>query len=293
MPPKPDKAPQKVVRGGKDIKITDKSSDQDNDSNYSSSDSENNNEIQKEKSPRKSIEKEIVKRNCFKCRNRGLSPNTCSSHIASNRNYPSKDESIVVPQVVSSKKPNISEITKVNKKNEQIKILGKEEKEKELRQICEKEKSVGLKVVNSLLFKRSKEEEREKLSLPTIPKRKPPLDEDIFYNSPVKVIVPDKRKEKALTLLKSKRAKLMKNCQKETTNEDSRGVHYREVGPLLRIRALSNDCISLIPRTGCRTIAQRAEFWSKLEMIQECLQQTIRFAGQWDNENQLEGSSNT
>uniref|UniRef100_A0A915LBW4 BESS domain-containing protein n=1 Tax=Meloidogyne javanica TaxID=6303 RepID=A0A915LBW4_MELJA len=100
------------------------------------------------------------------------------------------------------------------------------------------------------------------------------------------------QKEKS-TILKSKREKLVKECKTQSTNSDGRGSHSREAGYLLRIRALTSDCLSLIPRDGCRTVEKRAEFWTKLELINEAIQQTIRHANEWDNthQNDLQSSS--
>ena len=66
-----------------------------------------------------------------------------------------------------------------------------------------------MKIVNKLLDQRIKDDGKEKLKLPIIPKRKIPLNEEIFYNSPVKMYIPEKTEDKALTILKSKRAKLL------------------------------------------------------------------------------------
>uniref|UniRef100_A0A915PEY8 Uncharacterized protein n=1 Tax=Meloidogyne floridensis TaxID=298350 RepID=A0A915PEY8_9BILA len=118
--------------------------------------------------------------------------------------------------------------------------------------------------------------------LPKILKRKLPMSEEIFYNSPVQMIVPKKVEDKAYILLKSKREKLVSECKTQSTNSDGRGSHSREAGCLLRIRALTSDCLSLIPRDGCRTVEKRAEFWTKLELINEAIQQTIRHANEWD-----------
>lgn len=112
------------------------------------------------------------------------------------------------------------------------------------------------------------------------------MSEEIFYNSPVQMIVPKKVEDKAYTVLKSKREKLVKECKTQSTNSDGRGSHSREAGYLLRIRALTSDCLSLIPRDGCRTVEKRAEFWTKLELINEAIQQTIRHANEWDNTHQ-------
>uniref|UniRef100_A0A915M9P1 Uncharacterized protein n=1 Tax=Meloidogyne javanica TaxID=6303 RepID=A0A915M9P1_MELJA len=92
----------------------------------------------------------------------------------------------------------------------------------------------------------------------------------------------NKVEDKAYTVLKSKREKLVKECKTQSTNSDGRGSHSREAGYLLRIRALTSDCLNLIPRDGCRTVEKRAEFWTKLELINEAIQQTIRHANEWD-----------
>ena len=90
-----------------------------------------------------------------------------------------------------------------------------------------------MKIVNKLLDQRIKDDGKEKLKLPIIPKRKIPLDE-IFYNSPVKMYIPEKTEDKALTILKSKRAKLLenkKNLKLKTTKEHTivKSVIYLEL----------------------------------------------------------------
>ena len=55
--------------------------------------------------------------------------------------------------------------------------------------------------------KRKIEDDKEKLSLPVIPKKKIMLNEEVFYNSPVKVEMSKKTEEKALILMKVKREK--------------------------------------------------------------------------------------
>ena len=171
--------------------------------------------------PRMSFEKEIIKRNCINCKNLGLSPKTRLSHISSNKNCPSR-----LVQIVSSKKPeNIIKIEKTKNLNKASMPL---------RSICEKERSTSIKVVNSILGERSIEDMKEKMNLPTIPKKKIPLNEEVFYNSPVKVYVPEKKEEKALTVLKMKREKLMKSCRSETPTNDQRGSHFKEAGCLQR-----------------------------------------------------------
>ena len=98
------------------------------------------------------------------------------------------------------------------------------------------------------------------MNLPTIPKKKIPLNEEVFYNSPVKVYVPKKKEEKALTVLKMKREKLTKSCRSETPTNDQRGSHFKEAGCLQRVRSLSFDCLKLIPREGCKLVSERAEY---------------------------------
>nr|CAD2183550.1 unnamed protein product [Meloidogyne enterolobii] len=130
-----------------------------------------------------------------------------------------------------------------------------------------------------------KDDEKEKLDLPKIPKRQLPLKEDVFYHSPVIVHAPKKTEDKAMIILKSKRAKLMEQQTKKTKKEFDRGSHHREVGHLFRIRSLANDCIDLMPKTGCRTVNDRASYYTKLEMIQENLNYVIQNAARWDEEN--------
>nr|CAD2192067.1 unnamed protein product [Meloidogyne enterolobii] len=310
MPPKPIPAPQKVIKGGKGIKLSDNAfSEESENSDFSDSEvtveyeSENSEHlnvttndnkslsaekeiVQKEKSTSKSVEKEIIKRSCTNCKNKGFSSDTYNSHISSNKNCPCK--SLQSPEIVSSrpdknKEKTVEEIDqKIEKffiESEQFKIS---DKEKELQKIQEKEKEVGIKIVNSILNKRTEEDIKEKMILPKIPKRKLPMSEEIFYNSPVQMIVPKKVEDKAYTVLKSKREKLVKECKTQSTNSDGRGSHSREAGYLLRIRALTSDCLNLIPRDGCRTVEKRAEFWTKLELINEAIQHTIRHANEWD-----------
>ena len=161
MPPKP-KAPMK------EIKITDKP-----DYSEETSDSEYSDKII-EKEENLKISKSI--RSCVECKKQGLSPTIYNSHISSNRSCPSKLESVIV----SSKKPIVNNKIKpiVTDKNIEIEKQSTKndfkfpDKEKELKQIKENEKNVGLKLVNNLLDKRLKEDDKEKLKLPVIPKRK-------------------------------------------------------------------------------------------------------------------------
>ena len=136
--------------------------------------------------------------------------------------------------------------------------------------------------MNSILEKRSIDDTKKKMNLPTIPKKKIPLNEEVFYNLPVKVYVP-KKKEEALSVLKMKREKLMKSCNSEIPTNDQRGSHFKEAGCLQGVRYLSFDCLKLILREGCKSVAERAEYWTKLELINENIQQLIRFANEWDN----------
>nr|CAD2176281.1 unnamed protein product [Meloidogyne enterolobii] len=125
MPPKPIPAPQKVIKGGKGIKLSDNAiSEESEDSDLSDSEvtveyeSENSEHLnitsnvnkspsvekeiaQKEKSTSKFIEKEIIKRSCTNCKNKGFSADTYNSHISSNKNCPCK--SLQSPEIVSSR----------------------------------------------------------------------------------------------------------------------------------------------------------------------------------------------
>ena len=123
---------------------------------------------------------------------------------------------------------------------------------------------------------KSKDDVRERMSLPVIPKKK--ISDEMFYNSPVKVIVPQLKEEKALTVLKMNG----KNCKKEDQPNNTRGSHSKEAACLLRLRSLSYDCLQLIPKEGCVSISQRAEYWTKIELMNENLQKIISHAGEWD-----------
>uniref|UniRef100_A0A1I8BIE6 Uncharacterized protein n=1 Tax=Meloidogyne hapla TaxID=6305 RepID=A0A1I8BIE6_MELHA len=70
--------------------------------------------------------------------------------------------------------------------------------------------------------------------------------------------------------------------EQQTKKEVNRGSHHREVAHLFRIRSLASDCIDLMPKTGCRTVNDRASYYTKLEMIQEY---AIQNASRWDEEN--------
>ena len=155
----------------------------------------------------KSIE---IKRTCLECKKRGYSPSVYSSHIRSNKSCPAKLE--IKPIIVSSKKHIVNDKSIENEKQSFKTDINISERELNLNQI--KEKAVGIRIVNSLLGKRANDDSNKKLSLPVIPKRKLPLSEGVFYDSPVKIFVTEKKEDKALTILKSKRAKLMGN-QKE------------------------------------------------------------------------------
>ena len=104
----------------------------------------------------------------------------------------------------------------------------------------------------------------------------------MLYNSPVKVIVLQLKEEKALTVLKMKREKLMKNCKKEDQPNNTRGSHSKEATCLPCLRSLSYDCLQLITKEGCVRISQRAEYWTKIELMNENLQKIISHAGEWD-----------
>ncbi|CAK5069774.1 unnamed protein product [Meloidogyne enterolobii] len=224
MPPKSTPAPQKVIKGGKGIKLSDNAfSEESEHSDFSDSEvtieyeSDNSEHLhatindnkspskekeiaQKEKSTSKSIEKEIIKRSCTNCKNKGFPSETYNSHISSNKNCPCK--SLQSPEIVSSR-PDLNDnsnkektVEEIDQKIEKFFIESEQfqisDKEKELRKIQEKEKEVGIKVVNSILNKRTEDDVKEKMILPKIPKRKLPISEEIFYNSPVQIIVPKK-----------------------------------------------------------------------------------------------------
>ena len=36
------------------------------------------------------------------------------------------------------------------------------------------------------------------------------------------------------------------------------------------------------------SVTERAEYWTKIELMNESLQQMIRYAGEWDNLNQID-----
>ena len=80
----------------------------------------------------------------------------------------------------------------------------------------------------------------------------------------------------------------MESCKSEIPTNDQRGSHFKKAGCLQRVRSLSFDCLKLILREGCKSVAERAEYWTKLELINENIQQLIRFANEWDNIYQLE-----
>ena len=108
------------------------------------------------------------------------------------------------------------------------------------------------------------------------------MKDEIFFNSPVQVIIPPKNEEKALVIMNSKKEKLLK-CFKNEDNDDKRGSHYKESGCLHRIRILSSECLQLVPKTGCRTVEDRSIFWTKIELMNEAVQQLIRHSSNWDN----------
>ena len=107
-----------------------------------------------------------------------------------------------------------------------------------------------------------------------------------------RLLFPNKKK-KALSLLRMKREKLMKECKIDNQPNDGRGSHSREAGCLRRLRALSYDCLQLIPKEGCMSVTERAEYWTKIELMNESLQKMIKYAGEWDNLNQIDLQSSS
>lgn len=107
-----------------------------------------------------------------------------------------------------------------------------------------------------------------------------------------RLLFPNKKK-KALSLLRMKREKLMKECKIDNQPNDGRGSHSREAGCLRHLRALSYDCLQLISKEGYMSVTERAEYWTKIELMNESLQQMIRYAGEWDNLNQIDLQSSS
>ncbi|KAL7075414.1 hypothetical protein ACQ4LE_004919 [Meloidogyne hapla] len=196
--------PPKIRIPSKEIKITDEPNYSSDDTSEYISESDHS-KIDEEKIDKtKDNTKSKSKRKCLTCEKNGFPPNVYNNHISSNRSCPYKNKLEHDPIIVSSNKPVAKGINignKINDKNIEIEndkidsdILenANESEETDLKKIKENEKEVGIKIVNNLLNKRMKDDEKEKLNLPKIPKRPLPLKEDVFYHSPVTVHAPKK-----------------------------------------------------------------------------------------------------
>ena len=83
----------------------------------------------------------------------------------------------------------------------------------------------------------------------------------------------------------------MNSLKIEKTTNDQKGSHSKEAFCLQRMRSLSLDFLQLVPKNGCKTVSARAEYWNKLELINDQLQQLIRHANEWDNTHELQSTS--
>ncbi|KAI3420913.1 hypothetical protein GPALN_014542 [Globodera pallida] len=95
--------------------------------------------------------------------------------------------------------------------------------------------------------------------------------------------------EKAVKILmEEKRIKLLGQIDAGRGKMDTRGSHYKEAGCLLKLRSMTAECLTMIPRDGCSVLQLRASYWDKLEMMKETISQAIRHASNWDQLNTLE-----
>uniref|UniRef100_A0A915MT05 Uncharacterized protein n=1 Tax=Meloidogyne javanica TaxID=6303 RepID=A0A915MT05_MELJA len=100
----------------------------------------------------------------------------------------------------------------------------------------ENERKNSIRVVNSILEKRKLQDEAEEKPF-VIPKKKSFLPEKTFYGARVEVLGPAEPRDKALTMMKMTKEKLVKLCSTDSP-VNPRGIHSKEANLLQKIKSL-------------------------------------------------------
>jgi hypothetical protein len=109
------------------------------------------------------------------------------------------------------------------------------------------------------------------------------LSDNAFFNAKVEVIIPKfDGKMKAEKMMDQRKTRLLQMVDEDAKKDLDRGVHFVESRAICRIRALSFECLQLLPWTGCPTLIDRASYWAKLVMIKDMLPRLIEASAKWD-----------
>lgn len=84
-------------------------------------------------------------------------------------------------------------------------------------------------------------------------------------------------------MIKSRREQLVQEIGGKLFGRNEKvGSHSKEANVLLRMRSLIQDCLDLVPRTGCENVSKRSLYWNKLEMLKDQIGSLVQNAADWD-----------